>query len=65
MDPAGVGALIGISIMIGGLSVYLLYEKCQTWKKNRPQIVIVPVSVKNPLLKKHHSSMRKLFVQNG
>lgn len=62
MDPAGIGALIGIAIMVVGVGTYLLYEKCQ---RGKVQSVEIPASVKNPLLKKKQSSMKKLFVQNG
>jgi hypothetical protein len=65
MDPAGVGALIGVSIMVCGVCSCSLYDRYKNRKPRRITFVELKAQ-RNPLLvKRHHSKVKKLFVQNG
>lgn len=73
MDPGGIGALIGISVMLFvGLSCYLkdLYDKRKP--EHRALLTTQPVLIEQsraipvlpPLLKRQRSSMRDFFETN-
>ena len=70
MDPAGAGALIGVSIMAFGTIVCLIRERCVQKKKitERSRLVEAkPLSsplVVEKVLTKKQSSMRDFFKQN-
>ena len=56
MDPGGIGALIGISIMVVIGIGFCIHDKCP--RKPNDQAVIIT----NPLLKKHRSfKVKNLF----
>jgi hypothetical protein len=54
MDPALLGAIIGFSTLVGIGGLRYMYHKCRKHEE--------PVYIRNPLLIKHHSSVKKLFV---
>lgn len=69
MDPAGAGALIGISIMVFGALVCLIRERCEKRKKVNEKTRLVETKVSSPLvveklLKKKQTSMRGFFKEN-
>jgi hypothetical protein len=67
MDPAGLGAIIGISIMLGGLLGMKLYEMYKKRAANAyAKRFLVPLrkttEEKQPILVKRHWKMKHLAV---
>lgn len=56
MDPGGVGALIGVSVMVVIVAGFCIYDKC-IYKPNDEK-----VQIKNPLLvRKRSFKVKNLF----
>ena len=59
MDPAGIGALIGFSVLIGCGGLRYCYE---VYTKRRRDQIEKSLMVANPLLVRKHSRVKNLFV---
>ncbi len=64
MDPGGIGALIGISIMLGACACMKLYDIFEKKKKNSVTTPLLPVQhTEAILINKKHWKVNELFTK--